>query len=163
MGVTHHRPPSAGRGEAPGDSLGTGRGLGVGWLCPTPLFPRPFKLQDETQEKSQPAERLAGPLNTHMEPGEKQGLQEQARAEKQELNSLITSGCERQGRDGAPMSALPVRVLEVGARASAASSPTALNLILRLNPDAPSPTSPPGRGVQAGPPLHTVPSSIWNS
>lgn len=81
----------------------------------------------------------------------KQGLQEQARAEKQELNSLITSGCERQGRDGAPMSALPVRVLEAGAQASAATSSMAINLILKLNPDTPSPTSSPGAAA-----LHVI-------
>lgn len=42
------------------------------------------------------------------------------------------------------MSALPVRVLEAGAQASAATSSTAINLILKLNPDTPSPTSSPG-------------------
>lgn len=49
------------------------------------------------------------------------------------------------------MSALPVRVLEAGAQASAATSSTAINLILKLNPDTPSPTSSPGAVV-----LHVI-------
>lgn len=36
------------------------------------------------------------------------------------------------------MSALPVRVLEAGAQASASMSSIAINLILKLNPDTPS-------------------------
>lgn len=65
------------------------------------------------------------------------------------------------------MSALPVRVLEAGAQASATTSSTAINLILKLNPDTPSPTSSPGAVV-----LHVIKappypgyeeSSIWNS
>lgn len=39
------------------------------------------------------------------------------------------------------MSALPVRVLEAGAQASAATSSTAINSIPRLDPDTPSPTT----------------------
>lgn len=72
--------------------------------------------------------------------GVKQGLQEQPRANKQEENSLITSGCaggREGGRESRPgegvifhtgpaMSALPVRVLEAGVQACAALSSTHL-------------------------------------
>lgn len=65
------------------------------------------------------------------------------------------------------MSALPVRVLEAGAQASAATSSTAINLILKLNPDTPSPTSSPGaavlRVIKAPPHPGYEESSIWNS
>lgn len=52
------------------------------------------------------------------------------------------------------MSALPVRVLEAGAQASATTSSTAINLILKLNPDTPSPTSSPGAAA-----LHVIKAS----
>lgn len=55
------------------------------------------------------------------------------------------------------MSALPVRVLEAGARASAATSSTARNSIPRLNPDTPSPTTlpknPRAAGFETSPPV----------
>lgn len=68
------------------------------------------------------------------------------------------------------MSALPVRVLEAGARASAATSSTAINLILKLNPDTPlAHLLSRGRWrcalLKLSPPslLGVRESSIWNS